>query len=62
MQIKATKPFLGSVEGVITTNQVFDATDARAKELIDIGLAVFYTPVEERKVVAPVQETKKKTK
>ncbi|MGJ5817044.1 hypothetical protein [Paludibaculum fermentans] len=60
MQIKAIKPFLGSVEGLIDNGQVFDADDARAKELIGIGLVEPYNPVEETKVVKPVKEKKSK--
>jgi hypothetical protein len=60
MQIKAIKPFLGSVEGLIDNGQVFDADENRAKELIEIGLVEPFNPAEANKVVKPVKEKKSK--
>lgn len=60
MKLKAIKPFLGSVEGLVDNGTIFDANDARAKELLEIGLVEPFKPVEENKVSKPIKEKKVK--
>jgi hypothetical protein len=58
MQLKANRPFLGSVEGLVDVGEVLEAADDRAKELISLGLVSAYSPVVEDKSADPVTENR----